>query len=197
MRIQDGRDFYSAYTAWAEVFDLEIDAEVARLHLSGDMEGAWLGIYMLWAYATQGLNELNILLLADQTKQAWGIFQFPQVGQILNKLFGFELKYDSFQELPHAGTYITFYGASYVDFGHIGALIFISSIGWLTGRAIRILRNGSLTGLAINAPLFITLGVFAPVMSLVVNLWPAFCWALLVGRTAKFYSRQIPARASN
>jgi len=193
---QNSLSFDSAYATWTEVFDLEIDSEVVSSRLSGDMAGAWLGVYMLWAYATQGLNELNVLLLVDQINQAWGLSQFPQIGQGLDKIFGFGLKYDMFQELPHVGTYITFYGASYVDFGYIGGLMFIGAIGWLTGRSIRVLRNGNLTGLAINAPLLIALGIFAPVMSLVVNLWPAFCWAFFVSGTNKIFSRRTFSRAA-
>ena len=176
--------FVKAYVIWAANFDLEVDDEVLD-RLSGDGSSVWLAVSMLWAYVTQGANELNALLTASQPDLALGSFQFPQLAQVLSKLTGFEFKYDQVLNLPKTGTYNTLYGASYIDFGHVGALIFIGCMAWLTGRSIRLLHSGHLNGLAINAPLLITIGVFSPIVSLVINLWPAFCWAFLVGSTAR------------
>lgn len=175
-----GRDFYEAYTTWAEVFDLKIDAATAYSRLHGDEASLWLGITMIWAYITQGFNELDVLLLSESNNRAWGLFQFTQIGMLLGKLVDSALPFNRLEYLPHAGTYFTLYGASYVDFGHIGGLIFIGFIGWLTGQSIKSLRNGNQNGLALNAPLLITLGVFSPIVSLVTNLWPAFFWAVFI-----------------
>jgi hypothetical protein len=191
-----GRDFYEAYTTWAEVFDLERDDVLLSSRLSGDKAGLWLGITMLWAYVTQGFNELNVLLLSGVSRKAWGLFQFTQISQILGKLLDSGLKFNRLDTIPHTGTYFTFYGASYVDFGHLGALVFIGFIGWLTGRSIKSLRNGSHSGLALNAPLLITLGVFAPIVSLVTNLWPAFVWAFVVN-FFRFRIAQVPTTTNN
>jgi hypothetical protein len=174
------RDFYEAYATWVEVFDLEIDDASMYSRLNGDKAGLWLGITMLWAYVTQGFNELNVLLLSESNERAWGLFQFSQIGQFLGKLINSGLTFNRLDNMPHTGTYITLYGASYVDFGHIGALTFIGFIGWLTGQSIKSLRNGNKSGLAINAPVLITLGVFSPIVSLVVNLWPVFFWAFFI-----------------
>lgn len=187
---QTDRIFSEAYETWAANFDLEVDDKVSS-RLSGSMSGVWLALCMIWAYFTQGINELNSLLLSSPPQPAWGGFQFSQIAQVLNKITSLDLKYDQLQNLPKIGTYNTLYGASYIDFGHIGALIFIAAIGWITGKAIRFLQSQRLNGLAINAPLLITLGVFAPIVSLVVNLWPAFCWALLVGSVLKLPTHQI------
>jgi hypothetical protein len=180
-RYQDaGRDFYEAYSTWAHVYDLEQNEELLHARLSGESAGFWLGITMLWAYITQGFNELNVLLTSDLDVKAYGLFQFSQIGQVLAKLFDSSLKFDRFQNLPHTGTYITFFGASFVDFGFLGALVFSGFVGWFTGKSIRNLRMGRLNGLGLNAPLLITLGIFAPVISLVTNLWPAFFWAFFI-----------------
>jgi hypothetical protein len=186
---QNDRVLSEAYETWAANFDLEVNNEVST-RLSGDLSRVWLAIYMLWAYITQGVNELNTLLLSSQLTHAWGVFQFPQIAQVSNKLLSLDLKYDQLENLPKIGTYNTLYGASYIDFGHIGALVFISIIGWLTGKAIKLLYSHRFSSLSINAPLLITLGVFSPIVSLVVNLWPAFCWALLVGSTVKLSTHQ-------
>lgn len=182
--VEANRDFSDAYETWSENFDLEVNEGITS-RLSGVMSGVWLAIYFLWAYATQGINELNSLLISSQPDLAWGAMQFPQIAQMLNKLTSSDLRYDQLQNLPNVGTYITIYGASYIDFGHVGALLFIGALGWLTGKAVRLLHSQRLNGLAINAPLLITLGVFSPIVSLMTNLWPAFCWALLVGSTVK------------
>lgn len=187
--VEGNRDFSDAYETWAASFDLEVNDEISS-RLSGVMSGVWLAVYFLWAYATQGINELNSLLISSQPDLAWGTMQFPQIAQVLNKLTSSDLRYDQLQNLPNVGTYITIYGASYIDFGHVGALLFIGAFGWLTGKAVRLLHSQRLNGLAINAPLLITLGVFSPIVSLVTNLWPAFCWALLVGSTVKLSTRQ-------
>ena len=181
---QDERVFSEAYETWTGNFDLVVNDEVYS-RLSGDASSVWLAISMLWAYVTQGLNELNSLLTHGPIDLAWGTGQFPQIAQGINKLTGINLAYDQLQNLPKVGTYTTLYGASYIDFGQSGALIFVGVLGWLTGRAIKLLNSQCLNGLALNAPLLITLGLFAPIVSLVVNLWPAFCWALLVGGTVK------------
>jgi hypothetical protein len=185
-----GRDFYEAYTMWAEVFDLKIDDATVYSRLNGDGASLWLGITMIWAYVTQGFNELNVLLLSESTNKAWGLFQFAQIGMVLGKLVDSGLTFNRLENLPHVGTYFTFYGASYVDFGHFGALIFIGLTGWLTGWSIKSLRNGNQSGLALNAPLLITLGVFAPIVSLVTNLWPAFFWAVFFN-LARFRIAQV------
>ena len=136
---------------------------------------------MLWMYITQGFNELNVLVLGDSLNHAYGLMQFPQIGQVLSKLFNLNLKYDVFQELPRAGTYLTLYGASYIDFGHGGALLFCGCLGWFTGKSIAGLHKGVINGLTINAPLFITIGIFSPLVSLVSNMWPALFWGVIVG----------------
>jgi hypothetical protein len=181
---QDDRVFAEAYETWAANFDLSVD-EGMYTKLSGAASGLWLGIYMLWAYVTQGVNELNTLLMHGRIDMAWGASQFPQITQAINKLTGVNLAYDQLQNLPKVGTYITLYGSSYIDFGLGGALVFFGAIGWLTGRAIKTLGSQRVNGLALNAPLLIALGMFAPIVSLTVNLWPAFCWALLVGMSVK------------
>lgn len=181
---QADRVFSLAYEAWSANFEMVVDEEI-YVKLSGAASSLWLGVYMLWAYVTQGVNELNTLLMHGPIDRAWGASQFPQIVQALNKLTGVNLAYDQLRNLPKVGTYVTLYGASYIDFGATGAMIFMASIGWFTGRAIKILGSQRITGLALNAPLLIALGMFAPIVSLTVNLWPAFCWALLVGRTVR------------
>jgi len=187
---QSNQIFSVAYEAWAANFDLELNDEVI-LRLSGKMAAVWLAVCMLWAYVTQGINELNSLLVSSPPDLAWGTMQFPQIAQALNKLSGLQFRYDELGNLPKSGTYITLYGASYIDFGYFGAYIFVGFIGWFTGRAIRQLNAHHLNALSLTAPILVTLGIFSPIVSLVVNLWPAFCWALLVGGSLKFYSRKI------
>ncbi len=192
---QSNRDFTEAYENWAANFDLEINEEIIS-RISGNMGSFWLAVCMMWAYLTQGINELNSLLVSSTPDLAWGSMQFPQIAQALNKLTGLQLKYDELQNLPKIGTYITLYGASYVDFGYVGAFIFIGLIGWFTGKSIRLLYSQRFDGLSINAPLLITLGVFSPIVSLVVTLWPAFFWALFVGFALKKSACEINKKAT-
>lgn len=191
---QSNRDFVDAYEVWAANFDLEVNDEVIW-RMSGDMASTWLAVCMLWVYLTQGLNELNSLLVSSSPDLAWGAMQFPQIAQMLNKVFDLQLRYNELGNLPKVGTYITLYGASYVDFGHLGAFIFMSVVGLITGGAIGQLYFRRMNGRAVSAPILITLGIFAPIVSLVVNLWPAFCWALFVGCSLKFSAPEIDGGA--
>ncbi|CAN4272305.1 hypothetical protein MCEMSEM29_01152 [Methylophilaceae bacterium] len=193
---QLNRAFYEAYETWTLNFDLEI-TDAVRSRLSGEMPGFWLAINMLWAYVTQGLNELNVILLSCQPDMGWGRINFTQIAQMLGKLTNLDFKYDSNYNMPKTGTYITLYGATYIDFGHVGGLIFISIVGWVTGMSTRLLHSRYFNGLSISAPLLLTLGIFSPIVSLVLNLWPAFCWALLVGWTLKLSYYRASSIATN
>jgi len=185
--------FDKAYEGYTSDFDLTVSDE-AYNKLAGSMSSMWLAVFMLWCYATQGLNELNVVLTHSSMDFAWGGVQFPQLLQGLNKLTGLNLRFSLDQNLLRSGTYCTLYGFSYIDFGYWGALMFIAAIGWMTGRSIKMLDSRCLNGLALNAPLLATLGVFAPIVSLVANLWPAFLWALLVGSSLKWSASHVPVK---
>lgn len=174
-------DLITFYLRYNTNFAIDVPLDITSRF--DDFFGAvWFGMAMLWHYATQGPNELNNLLLTENLSLAYGLFQFPQIGQALSKLTDISYQYDAFANLPNPGTYLTFYGASYIDFGHAGALVFSAMLGATTSIAVATLSRGNLHGLGLCAPILATISLISPIVSLMTNLWPAIIWALFVGR---------------
>jgi hypothetical protein len=175
-------DLSSVYLLYTRTFDVDVGA-AAIARLDGGFGALWFVAAMFWIYVTQGANELAVLMNAPQLAHAHGFFQFPQVAQAINMFGGAGVGYDVFTELPNPGTYNTFVGAGYIDFGHLGSIVFALLLGALTALSLASFDRRRLGALSLCAPLFVTLGVFSPVISLVTNLWPAMVWASVVGWT--------------
>jgi hypothetical protein len=175
-RIAERDDFYwSAYRSFTSYFALTVDQGVID-----SFEGLF-GIVrysssMLWLYATQGINEIDAVFALNQFGHAWGLYQFPQFGQIAQMLLGVEWRYDMVMNLPTVGTYLTMPGASYVDFGLTGMFLQGIIFGTLSGWSMFRFANGHQSGFALCGPILIAVALFSPVVSLFTNVWPAFVW---------------------
>jgi hypothetical protein len=187
-------DLGSVYLLYTKTFDVDVGA-AAMARLDGAFGAVWFVAAMFWIYVTQGANELAVLMDQAQLAHAHGFFQFPQVAQAINMFGGAGVGYDVFVELPNPGTYNTFVGAGYIDFGHLGSILFALLLGALTAMSLASFNARRLGALSLCAPLFVTLGVFSPVISLLTNLWPAMVWASLVGWTVHSRSRASPRGA--
>lgn len=197
-RVQERQGFYStAYLGFADNFNLDVDSRTAD-RFDGFFGPMWFALGMFWMYVTHGVSELDVLLETAGLAHAHGLYQFPHVGQAILVLTGIDIRYDVFLNLPNPGTYNTIYGANYVDFGNGGALLSAAVLGSSTAVGARRLANGRLRFLGLCAPILLTIGLFAPMVSLVPNLWPALIWAALLGlslpRVAKLQRRPQPVR---
>lgn len=188
-------DFSLAYSTFVASFPIDASGTVLD-RLSGPMAAFWFATYMLWMYVSQGPNQFNLLLGHEPFVHALGVGQFPQLGQALTKMTGLNFAYDHFAHLPNPGTYTTLVGLSYVDFGLIASWLSALALGYFTARFSQRLRSGMLHRLALTAPLLVTVGLFSPIVSLVVNLWPAFVWAALVGWASTLRRRRWRHRTS-
>jgi hypothetical protein len=184
-------DLSSVYLLYTKTFDVDVGAQaVARL--DGAFGALWFVAAMFWIYVTQGANELAVLMNDAQLAHAHGFFQFPQIAQAINMFGGSGVGYDVFTQLPNPGTYNTFAGAGYIDFGHLGSILFALLLGALTAMSVASFNARRLGALSMCAPLFVTLGVFSPIISLLTNLWPAMVWASIVGWTVHSRRRIAP-----
>jgi oligosaccharide repeat unit polymerase len=179
-----GRDFATAYLAFVSSY--KIDVSSAELAVLNEESGAlYFVLFMFWMYITQGVNQFDQLLAHEPFVFAYGMVQFPQIGQAVTRLTGLDLRYDQFANLPNPGTYSTILGANYIDFGLPLAYLFATALGYITARSSRQLRGGRLLGIGLAAPMLVTIGLFSPIVSLVTNLWPAILWSVVLGLTAK------------
>jgi len=176
-------DLSSVYFAYAWTYDVAVGPDVTA-RLDGGLGPLWFVGAMFWMYITQGPNELAVLLAQEEFVHAFGLYQFPQLGQALARLTGGQVGYDVFTHLQNVGTYPTFAGAGYVDFGYAGSMLQAALLGAVTALAVRAAQAHRLAMLGVSAPLWVTLGLFSPIISLLTNLWPALLWAVLVGCTA-------------
>ncbi len=187
-RVMDRGDFFAtAYLQLASSF--QISPYYDQLHrFEGPLGGLWFSVCMLWLYATQGINELDLILNQPYLAHAHGLYQMPHIGQALLMLTGIDLRYDALANLPTYGSYATFYGHSYVDFGNGGSIVQAMVMGYFTGKGVLNLSQGQAGPLAMASPILFTLCLFSPVISLVPTIWPAIFWAVVSGymlRSAK------------
>lgn len=180
--------YIDAYTVFISSFQMAADP-AAMERLEGPGARLWFVAYMFWVYLSHGLNELNKLLSVDGLQHAFGLVQFPQVGQALSKLLGLPINYNEYANLPNVGTYTTIVGSNYVDFG-IPLIWFMALLlGYFTARNAHLLSRSRFSSMGLTAPLLIVVGLFSPVVSIVINVWPAFVWAWFVGNTAHGLTR--------
>lgn len=147
----------------------------------------------LWLYLTQGLPQFAVILESANFEYAHGFFQFPQGGQILSRLTGIELTYDVAANLENPGTYNTFLGAAYVDFGYLGLFVQTAIIFYFTARSIRLLQAGRITPLSACATLFMSVTILAPSVSVLTSVWLGFVWLLVI--FPLFVRRERPVEA--
>ncbi len=140
-----------------------------------------------WLYATHGISELSKVLHFDNLQQTHGFFQFPQVSQVLDRVFGTDFRIDYYHDLPSIGLYTTMIGASFIDFGWVGAVLFGIGFGFLTGYcATSAVRQDGLSFAAIAFPALMTVALVSPVVSIVNHVWPMIVWALAAALAARF-----------
>ncbi len=178
--LERGDYFATAYLQLARSFG--ITPHYSQMDLfEGPLGGIWYTICMLWIYATQGVNELDLLLQQPYLEHAHGLYQVPHIGQAILLLTGVDIRYDVLANLPTYGSYATFYGHSYVDFGNGGSILFGLFLGYFTGRGINLFWRGRMGPLAAAGPVLFTLCIFSPVISLIPTIWPAIAWSLVAG----------------
>ena len=184
-RVLDRGDFFwSAYLGLVKDFTIYVDPEITG-RFEGPMGGIWFSVSMFWIYITHPLNELDTLVTTTSAffSHAGGLYQVPHMAPIASLVFGVDLEYDLAVNLPNVGTYLTFYGANYVDFGHFGAMSSALILGVLTARGMMGFSVGRLDALSIIGPPMLIIALFTPIVSLVTTLWPSMLWAIAVGAT--------------
>jgi hypothetical protein len=188
-RITERDDFFwSAYRGFTTSFAIDVDVDIIA-RFDGLLGSAWFSLSMLWIYLTQGINELDQVLLIDHFNHAHGLYQFPHFGQIAQITAGIEWRYDLAANLPNLGTYLTMAGANYVDFGMIGMFVSALILGVSTAFCLKAFINHNRSGFALCGPVLITIAIFSPVVSLLTTLWPAFFWAFVGSRLVAIFER--------
>jgi hypothetical protein len=128
------------------------------------------------------------VLAVQYFTHAYGLYQVPHASNIAALVFGIDLYYDLMANLPNYGTYYTFYGANYIDFGNVGALLSAIVLGLLTARGVLGFSYGRLDTFSLIGPMLLVICFFTPAVSLVTNLWPAMFWAALAGAGASTFA---------
>jgi hypothetical protein len=130
----------------------------------------------IWLYLTQGLNQFYVLLTTDGQVLGYGFYQFPQLAQIASRLTGIDLSYDVFRNLQNPGTYNTFLGAVYIDFGYVGLFLQTPIFFFMTAAAIQQLHNGHVTPLSLSATLLMAAAILSPCVNVLTNIWLGIFW---------------------
>lgn len=161
-----------SYLQYADDFELDTNG-------MADLENFDLDRYrlaMTWIYVTQGVNEFDRVLRADDLDLAYGMYQFSQIAQILSKFAGRDLRYPLAENLPNVGTYITLPGASYVDFGLVFSMVFAGLLGFVFKLGLDAIFHRTGSAFAFAAPIIYVIVLFGPLTSLVSGFWPCFFW---------------------
>jgi hypothetical protein len=174
-----GSELDAGYEVFTGSFTIDVSERVYD-----SLAGGWASVnfvaYMFWMYVTQGPNEFNRLLEYPLQAHGFGALQFGQISHALSKLTGQDLTYKTFENMPNPGTYTTIMGPNYMDFGFALSWLFALLLGYVTCTGARAISSGHLGWSALAAPMLITIGLFSPIVSLVINLWPAVLIALLL-----------------
>jgi oligosaccharide repeat unit polymerase len=178
--LERGDYFATAYLQLASSFEVTPNYSQMK-RFEGPFGGLWFSICMLWLYITQGVNELDLLLQQPYLEHAYGLYQIPHIGQAVMMATGIDIRYNVLANLPTYGSYATFYGHSYVDFGNLGSIIFAVIIGYFTARSIDQFWRGEVRPLSMIGPVMFALCAFSPIISLVPTIWPAIAWSLVAG----------------
>jgi hypothetical protein len=190
-RILNAGDFFwSAYLHFASNFAIDVNYETVD-RFDGPLGPLWFSICLMWLYVTQGINELDTLLQLQYFNHAYGLYQVPHVGQFALVMLGVDIRYDLVANLPTVGTYATFYGSNFIDFGNVGAILSGILLAVATARGVLGFALGRVDTLSLLGPIFFILCLFSPIISLVTNLWPAMAWVVVVGITARKWQRPV------
>ncbi|WP_456634792.1 hypothetical protein [Bradyrhizobium sp. USDA 10063] len=171
-QLHNANPFTDVYLQYASVLNIELS--------SARDVGASYGRAMAWIYLTQGISEFDRIFQSNNLKHAVGLYQFSQVGQILSKLTGTDMRYDMAKNLPNYGTYVALPGAFYVDFGAVLALVLAAVVGICFRTGIESMFSGASGFLTVLAPFLFVIVATGPVTSLVSNFWPCIFWIALV-----------------
>lgn len=173
------------YSGYVSVLPLDISDTDLTNFAADDYSAA-----MTWVYVTHGLSEFDLIFQKDDFNHALGAYQFPQLVLLATKLSGVDLRYDERANLPNYAVYTTLPGASYIDFGLLGGLVFAFLIGLGMRAGINDLGRGSAE---LVAPILFVVAVVGPSYSLFPNVWPSLAWVLLISLLAVALRRLKPA----
>jgi hypothetical protein len=192
-------DLASGYDTFSSRFPLDVSSETMS-RLQGDSP-LWFIAYMFWIYSTHAINQFDVLIHHEGLVHSMGVLEFAQVSKAITIITGYNLSYDVFSNLPIAGTYTTFLGTAYIDFGLPVTLLMGLGLGVLTGSAAGKLNRGRFSSFGLSAPILIAISLFSPIHSLVLNLWPAIFWAYVAarksGKTMTFPATPVSIKAND
>jgi hypothetical protein len=177
-------DLADGYQAFTDSFAIDVPYSTID-RLQGEGATIRFAAYMFWMYVTQGPNQFDELLEQPLLANGYGALEFGQISRAITMLSGINFNYSPFENMPTAGAYTTFLGESYMDFGIPMIWLFAALLGYFTCRSARTLMDGQVTKSSFCAPFLITIGIFSPIVNLVINLWPAIAIAASVGFTAR------------
>ena len=149
-------------------------------------------VKFFWIYATHGISQLEQVLRHPNITHTYGFFQFPQLAQIADKVFRTSLRVDYYKNMPSSGFYTTMIGASIIDFGRAGSIIFALFFGVMTGYCAvlhpssnqakstsQARSDTNITFSVISFPALMTTALVSPIVSLVNHMWPAIVWSCI------------------
>lgn len=185
-----------AYGLQAQYHDLEIPSELTK-RLGSTLGPVWFAFGMLWLYITHGVHQLEILLFDPDLNYAFGMHQFSVAGQIFAKLTGLDVSYNDFEELLVPAVYTTLIGASVIDFGVFGAMVFGFILAFFTMLGLRRLARGEITFLAMSAPALSAIVLASPVLSMAPNAWLSLLWVWLILPRGRSRARNLRTASLN
>jgi oligosaccharide repeat unit polymerase len=84
----------------------------------------------------------SVMAYADPVRQTWGFWTFMAIGERLWPGYdlpdGYFMEYFAFPGVIQSNIYTMFRGLIY-DFGWIGSLVFMASLGWISSLAYRMM----------------------------------------------------------
>lgn len=175
-----GVDLSEGYAVFAENFSISVPHSVAD-GLQGPGGSVKFVTLMFWMYMTQGPNEFDNILKDPPSRHAYGALEFSQAAQALSRLFGLDITYNVFEHMPNPGTYTTYLGPSFLDFGLPASLLIAFVFGCGTCLSVRALSNGIVGPVSLCAPVLVTIALFSPIISMVLNMWLVIVFAMLIG----------------
>ncbi|MBK9080236.1 MAG: hypothetical protein IPL91_14610 [Hyphomicrobium sp.] len=175
-----GVDLIEGYAVFAENFSISVPHSVAD-SLQGPGAPVKFVTLMFWMYMTQGPNEFDNILKDPPSRHAYGALEFSQAAQAVSRIFGLDITYNVFEHMPNPGTYTTYLGPSFLDFGLPVSLLIAFLFGCWTCLSVRALSNGIVGPMSLCAPVLVTIALFSPIISMVLNMWLVIVFAALIG----------------
>lgn len=190
-----GVDWSEGYAVFAENFSITVPYSTID-SLQGPGAPVRFVSLMFWVYATQGPNEFDNILKNPPSRYGYGALQFSQLAQAASRVLGFNLTYNVFDHMTNPGTYTTILGPSYLDFGLSGSMILGFLFGLCTCLSVRVLSTGVVGPLALPAPILVTIALFSPMISMVLNMWLVIAIAIAIGYAWRLKRLRRKARAA-